>query len=363
MSKNISIIFMRKLSLAGRIQKITRTLAKHDNINIRLIDGSVTQSDNVFNKKNISYEWYGVRSSNFRIINLLRSIGFNIQAGKKIANDTDVVICHDLTSLYAGYIAKKRNPLIKLIYDCNELAVERFKGIKKVVYTKILKICLPLCDIILHANKQRQNYFVNKHDLPISRNYTIYNFPAIDYSFFQKKQVKEIVKIIYLGAIIPNRYHKELIECFNYLPKKYHLDIIGFGKNSMVSDLKKSIKRKNLNILSAVPNNKIPGLLRKYHIGLIFYRPVNLNNYYCAPNKIYEYLLNGLCVVSNDLPALAEIIVQRKVGVCIDKVESSYLKKAIEEIVDNNYFANLSSDLNIKYNWEKQESLLQELVL
>ena len=227
MFKNIYIIFTRKLYLAGRIQKITRSLAKHDNINIHLVDGSTTQSDNVFDKNNISYEWYGVKSSSLRIVNLLRSIRFNIQAGKKITNDVDVVICHDLTSLYAGYIAKQRNPQIKLIYDCNELAIERFKGIKKAIYKKILKRCLPLCDIILHANKQRQDYFVNKHDLPMSRNYAIYNFPAIDYSFFHKKQVKEIVKIIYLGAIIPNRYHKELIECFNCLPEKYHLDIIG----------------------------------------------------------------------------------------------------------------------------------------
>jgi hypothetical protein len=58
------------------------------------------------------------------------------------------------------------------------------------------------------------------------------------------------------------------------------------------------ISNPNLNILEAIPHEKISPLLKKYDFGILSYSPVSLNNYYAAPLKLYEYVDAGLRVIS-----------------------------------------------------------------
>lgn len=113
------------------------------------------------------------------------------------------------------------------------------------------------------------------------------------------------------------------------------------------------------------PNKKrgsyyhIPFVVPPYHlevtsnayIGVLTYTPIKndysiLNTLYCAPNKIWEYSMFSIPMISNDLPALKELFMSIQCGVCFDKFTKEQIKDAIVRI-DSNYsdFANESKRL------------------
>lgn len=82
-------------------------------------------------------------------------------------------------------------------------------------------------------------------------------------------------------------------------------------------------------------------VIRKAYIGVVAYIPgvslsSPLNTLFCAPNKIYEYGMFGLPILSNDLPALNQMFRDFKCGVATDISDIENIKNAILEI-DSNY--------------------------
>ena len=103
----------------------------------------------------------------------------------------------------------------------------------------------------------------------------------------------------------------------------------------------------------------IPFVVPPYHlevtsnayIGVLTYTPIKndysiLNTLYCAPNKIWEYSMFSIPMISNDLPALKELFMSIQCGVCFDKFTKEQIKDAIVRI-DSNYsdFSNESKRL------------------
>ena len=80
-----------------------------------------------------------------------------------------------------------------------------------------------------------------------------------------------------------------------------------------------------------------------------------LNNYYCAPNKVYDYLMNGMPVISNNYPGLVSVLEKNSVGACVEEVTLPAVKKAITQIVEEKRWQNITDELRRRYSWEEQE--------
>jgi hypothetical protein len=87
---------------------------------------------------------------------------------------------------------------------------------------------------------------------------------------------------------------------------------------------------------------------------LAFYENINLNNYYCAPNKFWDYINNGLAVITYKFPGLMDVIEKNQIGVCVEEITAMTVKDAIEKINTNNYYRNLEN-LQGQFIWENQE--------
>ena len=77
------------------------------------------------------------------------------------------------------------------------------------------------------------------------------------------------------------------------------------------------------------------------YIGVLTYTPIKndysiLNTLYCAPNKIWEYSMFDVPVISNDLPALRYQFAVDKNGECFNEFDKEKIKQVILKI-DNNY--------------------------
>lgn len=104
-------------------------------------------------------------------------------------------------------------------------------------------------------------------------------------------------------------------------------------------------------------------LTKKAYIGIIAYRPgfalsSPLNTLYCAPNKIFEYGMFGLPIISNDLPGLKYLYGKYNCGIAVDIKSKRSICKALEKI-DSNYelysrnIKKLNDDVDMKENIDR----------
>lgn len=86
------------------------------------------------------------------------------------------------------------------------------------------------------------------------------------------------------------------------------------------------------------------------HIGILSYIPEKtsnsvLNSIYCAPNKIYEYSMFGIPMLSNDVPALQSLFAMTDCGMCVRENSEELIIEAIRKIESNySYYSSKASE-------------------
>ena len=105
---------------------------------------------------------------------------------------------------------------------------------------------------------------------------------------------KKLDEIIYAGLISSTRFSKENLDYLNALP--ITVNLLG----PMVGDVD-TAGRENIRYLGVKSQADSQRLQSKYRYALLIYPIDDLNNDYCAPIKIYEYVSVGcICVLCND---------------------------------------------------------------
>jgi glycosyltransferase involved in cell wall biosynthesis len=342
--------------LHGNYQYISRakrqiSVLRDEGIEVVIFNG-------LFSKKKIKDElsdkfnkFYIVENRN-KLYNFYQIIKFNIKISK-LLNNFDFIICRELSVLPAGVFAKKKSPEIKLIFDSNELSVETFSGAKKKIWSFIQKRSLKYVDKVIHAEKNRMNYFIKNYDKTnAKRHITIENYPEKNKNFVYTK--RDQIKALYFGGISEGRKLEEIINAFGKL-KNVFLDIVGYGSDEYLKKLNNIIDKNgyiNIKILPPISDSVIYKIFPDYSIGLAFYSNTNLNNYYCAPNKIFQYIQSGLAVITNNYPGLKEVIEKNKIGVCIEEISAEKIGIAVKCIIENGYIYNITETVRNEYAWE-----------
>lgn len=289
-----------------------------------------------------------------------RQLKFCRKAAKKIAaSDATHALCFSLTTLLAGVLAKKKRKNLKVIFDSNELHIESFiHPMKKRLWAIVQKYCVPHCDVIMHAESNRLEYFKEKHDKSERKHFLLENLPYfIPKEEVRAKKEKPPVRVLYVGVIGPDRCSRELVDIFSELSLDYSLDLVGTLTPDFKAELEAKIKKtnaQNINILPAIPHNEMANLIQNYHVGIALYRNDNLCNYYCAPNKVYDYIMSGVPVVANNYPGLNKVLEGGKIGACVDEVSVDDFRKALETIKNENRWDNITEEVREQYSWEIQ---------
>jgi glycosyltransferase involved in cell wall biosynthesis len=274
--------------------------------------------------------------------------------------DAAIVYCFSIHALMTGVFLKMLKPNVKMVFDSNELFIECFQHkVKKLIWLPVQRLGVKFCDLVIHAESNRLKYYLENHGGRDKRHEVLENFPNYRKGMLAKMPQKgERVRVIYFGILGRDRYTLELANIFHELDN-YDLDIVGYFAEKSVEDevmalLEKSGKT-NVRVLPGVHYTEMPKLLEDYHIGIALYQNTNVNNYYCAPNKVYDYLMNGLCVVANNYPGLVNVLEGNCVGACVEKIDTECMTKALDAIVEKNLWKNIQNDLRYTYSWDKQK--------
>lgn len=287
-----------------------------------------------------------------------------------ISRKSDIVHCNDLDALLVGYVLKKfskRN--IKVVYDAHELETEvnGLHGITKKI-AKFLERKLIVCaDKVITVSDSIADQYVKTYS--IEKPGLILNCPP--YSNHNKQDKfreafgirRDQLIFLYQGALGPSRGIELLIEAFIKIQSgKAVLVFMGFGEYESVI-VQHTKKYSNIFFHEAV----LPDVLIEYtssaDFGISFTEDSCLNNRYCLPNKVFEYLMAGIPLIVSNLVELRQLVDNNKIGIVAEEntvvgfVEA--IKRALD--LDPNFYAENLMKAKFVFNWEHQEEKLLSL--
>ena len=99
-------------------------------------------------------------------------------------------------------------------------------------------------------------------------------------------------------------------------------------------------------------------------VGIIPYPHIDLNSYYCTPNKLFEFIQAGLPMIANDSPELNRFVKANNIGYS-KKIESEI---DIASMIDEYFSQNIDYKKNMQevqksICWNVEEKKFNEMIL
>ncbi len=257
----------------------------------------------------------------------------------------------------------------KLIYEPHELETETIakNNLKKLLAKCIEKIFINFFDHITVVSPSiakwyENSYRVNKPSVIInSRNYHIIKKKNYFRNKFKINKNKKI--FLYSGNLNERgRGLHKVLNCFAKDNSKNNV-VIFMGKGKLTSKIKKySNFYENIFYHEPVLANKLHEYTSSADVGFCLYENNCLNQNYCLPNKLFEYISGGIPVVVSNNYEFRNFIRINKCG---------YIFKFDEDL--NSFLNRLSFDKNfkfkkknakiaaLKYSWEFEEKKIMKI--
>ena len=145
--------------------------------------------------------------------------------------------------------------------------------------------------------------------------------------------------VLYQGSIAQGRGLLSLIGSLAHLPDNVYLAMVGPQEPEFVSQARHTAGEAGVQdrILwfDAVPRQQLDSFTVSADVGVMFYEPTCRNNYLCAPNKLYDYMMAGLPVVASDLPEPRRVLDETGAGVAVDSSQPNAIAAGIRHVLSN----------------------------
>ena len=275
----------------------------------------------------------------------------------------DIIVAGDLFSL-SGACTQKT----KIIFDSREIYSELEAHINKPLHGMFWSIYekhyLKRVHTIITTAKTDMNYLKHKYaQYKQLKFYNIFNFPSNknNQCDLQLKKLFPIQKnhiiILYQGVLQKGRGLNLLIDLIN-ITKDLSAIIIGDGKER--GKYIKKINQYKINnrvfLINRVPYLELLQYTSLGHIGWLIIKNRSTSNLFALPNKLFEYTLMGLPVISSNLPNINPIIKKYNLGKTLKKsLSTTNILESIKEIKNNfQEYQKINQIIQKKFTWETQ---------
>lgn len=275
----------------------------------------------------------------------------------------DILFLDNRKSIIPGLLLKVFKKPKKTILDVRELyLLSEVKHIKGKIGCFFEEIMIKRADIVIAANKYRAELMKDYYKLetmPIDYE----NIRKLEYSKDFKYDIlnekydyifnKNSFKIISTSGCSVSRTNDILVEAVGELGNEYELLLVGGGTerdNYLISNIIKEHKLDNIHLIGKVEEDELKFLISKSHLGIVNYHQEDTNNMYCASGKIYEFVFEGIPVVTTENKPLLDLVNRNEIGVSdneyftgISKVRENY---NFYKLQVNKFNSNISVEAN-----------------
>lgn len=283
----------------------------------------------------------------------------------------DVIQVHDLPALEAGVqLAEMHN--VPLVYDAHELYPEQaaFSREQRNICSETEARLIPHAQLVFAVNDSIGDEMARRYH--IRKPVTLWNALTPDTSFDvyqrydllrEKLQLPAQRRILlFQGGFSPNRNLEHLMDAMAQV-KTSDVDLVMLGFGGFGEKLRKcaelhGLLGKRIYFLDAVPQEELLQYSASADIGIIPYPHVDLNSYFCTPNKLFEFIQAGLPILANQSPELARFVQTNAFGHVAPMNSAGDIARAIDAAFSHPDYAQWRAHLLAKrhlFNWSLQE--------
>lgn len=301
------------------------------------------------------YRWLTKRlPMNGRLMRALRSFAWRFLADQetfhfRLFYDTalrcspDVFVAHDLPMLpVAKQVATKRNA--KLVYDSHELYSEQeFSEREKRRWAEIEAKYIGVCDAVITVNQSIAAELERRYGIDDIR--VIYNAERCTDTPLRIRLFHEVFGLaadkkilLFQGGLSAGRNLEVLVDAMRHMQNTSVVLVI-LGDGFLLKKLQVKVKSKMLSsrvyFHPAVPQKELLTFTAAADAGVIPYQATCLNNYFCTPNKLYEFIAAGIPILASDLPEIKNMVFGQKIGLVGDMSTTEKLAGLVDEFFEN----------------------------
>lgn len=317
-------------------------------VRINQSDGGVTTRENF---ALTAYSWFRCHlPMNGRLMKLLKALAWRYFVDQesffiKLFSDAvsrycpDVFVAHDLPMLAVARKAAEGCGA-KLVYDSHELYCEQeFSNREKRRWAEIEAKHIQSCDAVITINPSIANELEKRYLL--GQVNVVYNTERTGGATEQHRYFHNAFKLnesckvlLFQGGLSAGRHIESLVKAMGYVKNSaVHLVVLGDGQ--LVSRLQVLIETEALlgrvHLHPAVSQQELISYTASADAGIIPYQATCLNNYYCTPNKLFEFIAAGIPMLVSDLPEIRRIVSLYKVGLIRNLSSIEQLAMSVDE--------------------------------
>ncbi|WP_461389167.1 glycosyltransferase [Desulfosporosinus fructosivorans] len=282
-----------------------------------------------------------------------------------------VYVAHDLPVLPAAtLVAKHYNS--RLVYDAHELYPEQkhFGPERTHLYTEVETLLSPYADEVITVNMSIAKELKERYGVNLPK--VILNCPEVDNNEFPVQSnilkttlgIPENMKILlFQGSLSLNRNLENLVKAMALIARKdVVLVILGPGdekrKELLNIALEQGTLKRKVFFHDPVPQSELLRYTASADAGIIPYPHVDLNSYYCTPNKLFEFIVAGLPILGNKSPELIRYISEQGLGLNMIMDDQITIAIAIDDFFtqDLTPFREKVQVIRQKYVWSEESS-------
>lgn len=312
-------------------------------------------------------------SRGFRLPNTLKRIFSLVELSfkmifKALKLKPDIIHCNDTMVLPLGVIIKLFTKS-KLIYDAHELESNK-NGLSK-ISRNMTFVCenylWKFIDKLIVVSPSIGNWYhenIGKKDTEIIMNSPVLeqNIVPTNTNYFRDKfSIPNESKIfLYIGILGKGRGIELILNTFvNNQDLSSHLVFLGYGElKNYLTETSKNYK--NIHIHDAVSHAEVVSIAKSADIGLCLIENISLSDYYCLPNKLFEYAFAEIPVLASNFPDMKDVINKFQLGKICELSENE-IYTSIKEFENEKELIKIDSSLLYELSWQAQESKLFRL--
>ena len=286
----------------------------------------------------------------------------------------ELVHCHDLDTLYAGWRIKKQLGC-KLIFDAHEDYPALMSLYLPGIFIQLLNMLE--CQMLKHVDATVAASTVFKDKVSAGNFSPVVHIPNVQFlAPFRAITQEEVTQtrremglspdayvISYIGGFTRNRLLLPLIESMRSLPE---VTLLLYGDGHQRQVIEESLKGMvNVRYLGWLPAEWVP--LYTCLSDVVYYclKPDYPGAVYNAPNTLSNAMAAGKPVIANDIGDLGRIVRKTSCGILLDEVTPQTIREAILRLGDSVLRAKLGEAgrraAETEFNWPVTEKRLLEL--
>lgn len=304
--------------------------------------------------------------------------GFTELLVEACKHKVDIIVANDLPQLAIGIIAARLHGA-KLLYDAHELYPEQeFPEQTKELFTDMERQLIHCADAVSVVNESIGQLMFERY--PCKKPVVLLNSVSMrgrkklagDKHLHKRLHIPSEKKILlYQGNLALEARNLEcLVEAIALLSRDdIALVLMGADPSGQARPGLSAIAEKDGTLDKTVffsdeiPQEELIDVTASASAGIIPYTATSLNNLYCTPNKLFEFIAAGVPILANPLPELQKFIAGNGFGLNTSMRTSKEMAAAIENLFSSQY-ETFRSNLRKKqasFLWEAQEETILQI--